>query len=142
MLLSKKESIFSLKIFFNLFLYDKKLCKFLLVGLLNTIFGYSIFALAIFIGFHYSISLLFSTILGIIFNFHSIGYLVFKNTNKGLFIKFLFIYLIVYIFNLISIKLLFSIGFNYYVSAAFMVIPAAYLSFILLRTYVFIKNQK
>ena len=120
-----------------MFVVDKKFYKFLLVGFLNTIFGYSIFALAIFIGFHYSIALLLSTVLGIIFNFNSLGYLVFKNNNKQLFIKFLLVYLFVYIVNLILIKLIFAIVFNYYVSAAIMVIPSAFLSFILLKTYVF-----
>ena len=137
----KKESIFSLINIFKLACLKKKFIKFVFVGFVNTIFGYSIFSFGIFIGLHYSISLLLSSILGIIFNFNSIGLLVFKDNNKELFFNFLFIYLIIYIVNLLFIKLIFFIFPNYYVSAAIMLVPSALLSFLLLKTYVFNKKK-
>lgn len=136
----KKESIFSLINIFKLACLKKKFIKFVFVGFVNTIFGYSIFSFGIFIGLHYSISLLLSSILGIIFNFNSIGLLVFKDNNKELFFNFLFIYLIIYIVNLLFIKLIFFIFSNYYVSAAIMLVPSALLSFLLLKKYVFNKK--
>ena len=137
MLSKRKELIFRLKILSYLLSINKNFYRFLLVGILNTIFGYSIFSLGIFIGFHYSISLLLSTILGIIFNFNSIGYIVFKNKNKQLFSKFIFIYIFIYLINLIFIKLLSSIGISYYLSAALMIGPSAIFSYWLLKIYVF-----
>ena len=53
----------------NLFNQNKKFILFLCVGLLNTLFGYSIFAFFLWIGVHFTISALISTIAGILFNF-------------------------------------------------------------------------
>ena len=43
--------------------------KFIFVGCLNTLFGYGVFAICNFMGFHYTLSTLTATILGVLFNF-------------------------------------------------------------------------
>jgi putative flippase GtrA len=45
--------------------------KFLVVGAVNTVFGYSCYAGLLFIGLHYSLAALFGTLLGIVFNYLS-----------------------------------------------------------------------
>lgn len=42
--------------------------KFILVGILNTAFGYGAFALLMYTGLHYSAAVVLSTIAGILFN--------------------------------------------------------------------------
>lgn len=117
---------------------DFKFIKFLFVGCLNTVFGYSIFALFIFLGFHYILAVTLSTIIAIIFNFFSTGRLVFKNNNNQLIFKFLFVYFITWLINtgFIYIYKLF-IGSNLYIAGFLILFPNAMLTFILMKYYVF-----
>lgn len=111
--------------------------RFLFVGLLNTIFGYSIFVIFLYSGIHHAISLFFSTIIGIVFNFKTLGVLVFKSTNNKLVYRFFFVYFFSYLANLILINMFHMIGLNLYFSAALSIAPIAFLSYLLNKKYVF-----
>jgi putative flippase GtrA len=50
--------------------------RFLLVGVLNTIFGYFLYGTLILIGLDYKLAVLLATILGVLFNFQTTGRLV------------------------------------------------------------------
>ena len=54
-----------------------KFVRFLLVGVLNTLFGYFSFATLIIIGLDYKLAALLATIIGVLFNFQTTGRLVF-----------------------------------------------------------------
>lgn len=117
---------------------DKKFIRFLFVGALNTVFGYSLYALFIFLGLHYTIAVLFSTILGILFNFKTIGVLVFKNNNNRLINRFFAVYAINYILNVSFLKIFKMAGMeNMYINGLILVLPLALLSFILNKKFVF-----
>ena len=62
--------------------------KFIFVGVLNTIVGYSFYALFIYLGFDYKVSVFLATVLGVLFNFQTIGRLVFNRYNNRLLFKF------------------------------------------------------
>jgi len=64
--------------------------RYLVVGIGNTVFGYSIFMLFLYIGLHYSVAVLLSTIIGILFNFYMYGRVVFKSNSWELLGKFVF----------------------------------------------------
>jgi putative flippase GtrA len=53
-----------------------KFARFLLVGVLNTIFGYFLYGTLILIGLDYKYAVLLVTILGVLFNFQTTGRLV------------------------------------------------------------------
>jgi putative flippase GtrA len=118
-------------------LLRQKLIRFLLVSVLNTLFGYSLFALFLYFGLPYPFALLISTIVGILFNFKTIGRLVFKNNNNILIFKFISVYGITYLVNLGGLALLKSIEINTYLSGALLLIPIGFLSFILNKIFVF-----
>ena len=63
-------------------LWQSRFPQFVLVGILNTAFGYGCFALFIYLGLHYTIAVLLGTCLGILFNFKTLGHLVFKNKQN------------------------------------------------------------
>ncbi len=109
---------------------------FILVGIINTIFGYCCYAAFIYIGIAYPLALLYSTVLGVLFNFKTTGKFVFKNSNNLLIFKFVSVYICTYFFNIILIKFL-SLSFNLYLSGLIAVIPAAMLGFVLNKTLVF-----
>ncbi|WP_010494530.1 GtrA family protein [Paenibacillus elgii] len=118
-------------------LYNNELIRFLFVGGLNTAFGYSIFALFIFVGLHYSLASLFSTIIGILFNFKSTGILVFNSKKNSLIYKFIAVYGIVYLINVSLLKILSLFITNVYFSGAIILLPLAVLSYILNKKFVF-----
>lgn len=111
--------------------------RFLIVGLLNTLFGYALFSLFIFFSLHYTLASLLATIFGILFNFKTTGLLVFKNNNNRLILKFFLVYTIVYIINIIFLTVFNTFNINMYFSGAILMFPLALLSFILNKKFVF-----
>lgn len=111
--------------------------KFVVVGVINTLFGYSIYALMIYLGLSYDIALVISTLCGIVFNFHSIGKLVFNHFKYTLFFKFVLVYVLVYFINLLLIKLFIWLGANAYVGGGLAIIPSAAASFVFNKYWVF-----
>ena len=85
----------------NRLLHNKQFHKFIGVGILNTIIGYTLFAFFIFLGLHYILASLLGTILGVIFNFHSIGKLVFGTHDYRLIVRFFGVYGITYVLSII-----------------------------------------
>lgn len=118
-------------------IWANRFFRFLAVGLLNTIFGYSIFALLIFFGLNYVLAVTFGTVIGVLFNFKTVGAIVFKCHNNNLIIKFFAVYGIVYLFNLIGLWIFNSYYINNYIAGAILVLPAAAIGFLLNRMFVF-----
>ena len=113
-----------------------QLYKYLIVGGVNTVFGYSIFAIFIFFGFHYSLAVLIATILGVLFNFQSYGRLVFKNYSWYFLPRYITGYIIIYFVNLILLLIFDLLVSNLYISGL-MVIPfMAILGYLLNKRYV------
>lgn len=111
--------------------------KFLLVGLMNAAFGYGCFAVFVYLGLHYSAALFLATVLGVIFNFKSIGTLVFNSNNNGRVYRFVIGYVVVYGVNLSGIALLSLFDVMPYVSGLILVPPMAVLSFLINNRFVF-----
>ena len=115
----------------------KKFIKFILVGIINTIFGYSLYALLIYLNLHYSVAVLVGTIVGIMFNFKTTGKLVFNNNENMLLFKFLGVYTVTYILNVSALKIFDTFKFNMYVAGLLLIFPMAAISFTLNSKYVF-----
>lgn len=111
--------------------------NFLLVGGLNAAFGYSVFALMIWAGFHYSLAIAGSTVLGTLFNFKSTGALVFKSRNNSRLVRFLLVYGVIYCVNVMSVAALIRLGLGAYYSGLLMILPLALLAYRLNSQFVF-----
>lgn len=114
--------------------------RFLLVGVINTLFGYGIYAFLVLVGVHFALAALLSTILGVLFNFKTTGALVFKSNDNQLIIKFFVVYGILYLLNVAGIYVLSTVNVNHQAGGAIMLLPMAILGFVLNKYYVF--NQK
>ena len=114
-----------------------QLVRFLFVGVINTIFGYGCFAMLLYAGLHYALALFFATVAGVLFNFKSIGTLVFKSHNNRLVFRFIGAYSIIYLINTLGINAFSRIGLTPYVSGAILILPMAVLAFILNKRFVF-----
>ena len=114
--------------------------RYLLVGGLNTAFGYSVFALLVFIGLHYSIALFFATVTGVIFNFKTFGILVFGQRDHRLIWRFLAVYGVLYAVNFFLVFILLPFLHNVYAANALATIFNAAFGFYLSQRYVYEKN--
>ena len=111
--------------------------RFLVVGGINTVFGYGVFALFILLGLHYVLAVLLGQICGILFNFKTTGTIVFKNRNNRLILRFFGVYVITY-FSIVGLLKLFDMaGVTPLVAGAIIVLPMGVVSFLLMRKLVF-----
>jgi putative flippase GtrA len=115
----------------------RRFFRFLLVGLVNTIFGYGLFAAFLLAGLPSELALLLATVAGVIFNFFTTGRIVFNTSDPRMMPKFLIAYVITYSANLALLKLLEHLGFPSLLAQAFCLPPIVMLSFYLLRKFVF-----
>ncbi len=116
---------------------NSKFVKFLFVGVINTLFGYTIFTLLIFFKLDYHFALLTATICGVLFNFKTIGSLVFETKNNRLIVRFFAVYLSTYLLNIGSLQITNSLGINVLVAQAILLLPLAIISYFLNRKFVF-----
>jgi putative flippase GtrA len=118
---------------------QNRLIRYVLVGVINTIFGYGVYALLIWVGLHYTFATLVSTILGILFNFKTYGTLVFKNKSNRLLLRYLAVYGFLYLCNNLWIFLFEKAGVYPYISGACWIIPNTLIGFILNNNFVYKK---
>ena len=111
--------------------------RFIMVGVLNSFFGYGCFALLLYVGFHYALALFLATIVGVLFNFKTTGWLVFKSNDNRLVFRFASTYAIVYVVNVSSLKVLSLVGIDMYYGGAALIFPMAVLAYILNKRFVF-----
>jgi putative flippase GtrA len=117
--------------------------RFLVVGGVNTVFGYGVFALLILLGLHYVIAALLATICGVLFNFKTTGTIVFRNKDNRLIFRFFGVYLITYLLNIGLLKIFDMYGVGSLIAQAIIVLPLAFVSFLLMRKFVFnIQDKK
>jgi len=116
---------------------DPRLVRFLLVGVLNTLFGYLLFALLLFVGIHYAIALLLSTVAGVFFNFRTIGRLVFGSRDDSRIVRFFGAYAVTYVLGAGGLRIAKAAGIDLYLAGATLTLGLAFVSFLLNRRYVF-----
>lgn len=120
----------------------RNIAGFLGVGILNTVVGYSIYAILLLLNVTYLGSLLIATIAGIIFNYFSIGRLVFqKKGGLSIFLKFIAAYGIVYLVNACMLGM--AIGYfqiGPYIAQALCIPPSVLISWLLMNYWVY-KND-
>lgn len=116
---------------------NQQFIRFVLVGLLNTVFGYSLFAFFLYIGAIYPLAVFLSTIFGILFNYKTIGKIVFSSTKNKL-VPFVLVYVALYLLNVFCLWFLSILGLeNMYISGAILLAPLAIFSYYLNRNFVF-----
>jgi len=119
---------------------DKQFIKFLFVGFINTLFGYTMYAIFVTIQPSQFAALLMQYILGVFWNFKTTGALVFRNKDNSLIFKFFCAYIFTFAVNFVCLKALGAMGFGKYISQALLVLPVAILSFAIFKYFVFKKE--
>lgn len=116
---------------------DDRFVRFLLVGMMNTVFGYCAFAVLILLNLHYAVAALFSTMCGILFNFNTTGRLVFGNRDHSLLGRFFGVYAITYGLSVGALRISNAYEWNVLIAAAVLIPPMAIVSYTLNRMFVF-----
>lgn len=111
--------------------------KFILIGILNTAFGYLAFALLLFAGLHYTLAVILSTVAGILFNFKTTGVIVFKNNNNKLIFKFVAVYALTCTIAIIILRLAELSHLNLYFAGLVSTGICAVIAFLLNKNWVF-----
>ena len=126
----------------NLSTSSQEFIKFLFIGGVNTLFGYTIYVLFIIIGLNISLSLGLATLMGAFFNYLTTGKFVFNNSGFKKIILFIPAYFIIYIINLIALKFMLYLGFSPIIAQFLMLVPISIFSFLLIKYGVFQLNHK
>ena len=122
-------------------LQHSRILRFLLVGGINTLFGFAVFTLLIVSGVVVWISVFVSMLAGTAFNFLTTGGYVFRDLSLNRFPLFLFFYLTVFAINLFLIDYL-SIFFTNKILLQALISPLlAMISYFLMSCFVF-NNSK
>jgi putative flippase GtrA len=130
----------------NLYEYfnNNILRRFIIIGVINTLFGFLLFSISILYGATTWFALIISTSFGTIFNFITTGKYVFMKLNVSQFPSFFICYIIIYFINYLLIEILFQwIGSKIF-SQFILIPPIAIFSYILMNRVVFytpIKNN-
>ena len=122
--------------------YDPKIIKFLSAGVLNTVFGYSVYAVLLFIKVHYLVALFVATVAGVVFNYISFGRIVF-NGHGGWFVfgKFVIAYALIYVVNAVLLRILMAYFLlNPYLGQVICIPISILLSWLLMNYWVY-KND-
>jgi putative flippase GtrA len=118
-------------------LRDKRFLRFLVAGAVNTIFGYSVFALMIFLHVHYAIAAFVSTVCGVLFNFLTTGHFVFGNREASRLPRFFGVYAVSYVVGVLLLRLSEILRIDVLLAAAALALPMAAFSYTLNRLFVF-----
>lgn len=116
---------------------DKQFLNYLVVGVFNTLFGYFVFACLIYLGLHYSFALLIATVLGVLFNFKTLGRFVFNRTEITFIWKFIGVYGFLYGVNVLCVFCFMMYVHNVYLANALTLGIIALLGFYLNRRFVY-----
>ena len=86
---------------------NSKFIKFIGVGVLNTAFGYSVYAALLWLNLSFLVALCIATLVGIAFNYFSIGRIVFYNHGDcSAIYRFVAAYALISIVNVVALYIL------------------------------------
>jgi len=111
--------------------------RFLLVGLLNTGVGYSIYFVLLQFDFSPGLALAIATSIGALFNYFSTGRLVFNHIGWNRFIYFILAYLSIYLVNWGALTFLLLMEFSPELAQALLLPMIAVFSFVIFKFVIF-----
>ena len=116
---------------------SQRFVRFLLVGGLNTAFGYGVYVACLQLGMHYAVAGAVSTVLGVLFNYRSTGRLVFRSHAGGRLPHFVSVYVVTYVSSTLCVGGMLWLGIPAWLGGLISILPSAILSYVLNRRFVF-----
>lgn len=120
----------------------QRLVKFILVGMVNTVFGYSVFAILFLITDLHNVSVIAATIIGIIFNFFTTGRIVFGNKSLRALLPFVLAYGVALGLNLLVLNGLLWAGVPVLLGQALSLPVVVIVSYLINARFVFHNSRR
>ena len=114
-----------------------KVLRFVVVGAMNTMFGYFVFSCLTALGCSDLLAVPAAMAVGVIFNFLTYGRLVFASLDTRRLPRFIVGYLCIYACNIFGLRALARFGLNAYGAQAMLISPLAVLAYFLNDRWVF-----
>lgn len=95
----------------------------------------------LYVGAHYSVASLLATVLGVVWNFHTTGGLVFDSIDRRKAFRFVGVYVFLYFEGLAVLRVGELMGYTPYVVGAVMLLPNAVLGYWLNKHLVFMPRS-
>lgn len=111
--------------------------RFLLVGGLNTVFSYGVYAALLTTGLSYVLANFFALVLGILVSFITQGHFVFGNRDGRRIVRFAACWGLIWVVNVLLITGFIRLGLNAYWSGALTLVPMALMSYAIQKLLVF-----
>ncbi len=111
--------------------------RFVVIGVINTAFSYSIFAVMVSLNLSVALASLLALIAGVLFSFFTQGAIVFGHLSQAAFLRFVATWAVLYLLNLTFIYALMALGANAYLAAAIATAPTTVISFVIQKRAVF-----
>lgn len=122
--------------------HSSEIMRYGLVGLINTIFYFGVYALSVFLGFRYQIASLFSITLAIVFSFVTQSTIVFKVVSVASFARYISLWCALYLLNIWLIAQIQKIFLNLYLAGALATLPIALIGYLFMKHFVFALRKK
>lgn len=119
-------------------LWDHVFLRFVAVGMLNTAFGYGVYAVFILLELPRPAALAIATVMGVLFNFKTTGRIVFGSRDNRLLLRFVLVYAVMYGLNTGLLELLCrKVGLGSLVGQAIVLPVVVMVTFLAMKTFVF-----
>jgi putative flippase GtrA len=115
--------------------------RFVVAGAFNTVFGLLVYSASVFWGAPIWLALIIGIICGIAFNFVTIAGYAFGALSLSRLPRFVSVYVVIYIVNLLGINYLVSEFYDSMRAQAILTIPMALLSYFLMTYWVFAHSK-
>ena len=115
----------------------RRFARFILVGMVNTLFGYAVFAALVLLGLVQELALLIATIVGVAFNFVTTGRFVFDSRDNRRLPRYVAVYAVIYVLNVIALRLLVDAGIPTLYAQPILLPAVVVLTFVAMRLFVF-----
>lgn len=119
------------------FLRNHGYLRFLIVGGVNTAFGFVLYSLGILAGLQVWVALMLGNVAGTVFSFYTTGSYVFRELSLSRFPRFIVCYLVVYLVNLAALGAIAPWLGDKILAQAVLALPMAGLSYFILLRLVF-----
>jgi putative flippase GtrA len=114
-----------------------KTLRFVVAGAINTLWGFGVYCLFVFIGMGYAWASLLSIVLGVAFSFLTHSTWVFKVSGRWVFVRYVVGWALVYVFAVTGLHLLVGLGMGSYAAGVVMIVPNAIFGYLVMSSAVF-----
>ena len=122
------------------FFHDSVLLRFLIVGAINTAFGFLVFSALIYCGLDYVLACLIASCISTLFNFKTLGNIVFRQADNSMLLRFIGSYVFLYLLSILIIKIGTNFLQNFYILGGISTLITASTAFFMHKYIVFYRK--